>query len=268
MRSASSFSFISFTTCAAVGPRRVSMRISRGPSAIKLKPRDASSSCRLLTPKSASSPSTEAGFTCNGASLNASPTNVTVGASLPSSAQIRSSFSFASAIASGSRSNATNLPFGPRRRTISDACPARPSVQSTIVLPAFTWRYSIASLKRTGTWRSFDFVMRSPWGVCDSTLPAKNLRHCLAVVGCHCVGSHVLLKHLAVVDLEVHPHSKNRHFRIQLGRVAQYLRQQDPRLVIHLHLLAVVAGQVEVLLHGFVHVAGLRQLLFPLFPLR
>ena len=61
------------------------MRMSRGPSAIKLNPLRASSNCRLLTPKSASKPSTEAGSTCSAMELNASPINVTCGAWLPNS---------------------------------------------------------------------------------------------------------------------------------------------------------------------------------------
>ena len=69
------------------------MRISNGPSAMKLKPLSASSSCRLLTPKSASRPSTEAGFKCRGAELKAAPIKVTRGAWLPNSLQTPSNFS-------------------------------------------------------------------------------------------------------------------------------------------------------------------------------
>ena len=87
MRSANSRSLASFTTCAAVGPDRVSIRMSRTPSAIKLNPLDASSNCRLLTPMSANNPSSEPGATCSGAALNASPISVTAGAWAPNSSQ-------------------------------------------------------------------------------------------------------------------------------------------------------------------------------------
>ena len=59
-----------------------------------------------------------------------------------------------------------------------------------------------------------------------------------------------------------------RNFRVQLGRCPQNLRQQQPRLAVDLHLLAVIARQVQVLLHRIVQGARFGQLLFPLLPLR
>ena len=86
----------------------------------------------------------------------------TWGASLPSSSETWSSFSFPSASASGSRSNPIKCPFAPRSRAIPLACPPRPSVQSTTVEPGRTLSNSIASSKRTGACRGFGFVTRSP----------------------------------------------------------------------------------------------------------
>ncbi len=167
MRLASSSSPASFTTCSAVSPPRGSIRISSGPSDRKLNPLCASSSCRLLTPKSASRPSRLPASISPVASENAFGTNSTAGISAPSSSASSASRALPSAIASGSRSKQISFPAPPSRRAIPAECPAKPIVASTTTPPGRTLRYSKTSSKRTGTCRGRSFIpasMRPPGG--------------------------------------------------------------------------------------------------------
>src|SRR6266550_4436930 len=127
--------------------------MSKGPSVRKLNPLCASSSCRLLTPKSASKPSRLPGSITLAASENALGSNTTSGISSPSSALTSSSRTLAASIASGSRSKPIILPLPPSLFTISEECPASPSVASQITPPGRTFKYSRTSSKRTGTCR-------------------------------------------------------------------------------------------------------------------
>ena len=153
MRLASSSSPASFTTCSAVSPLRVSIRMSSGPSARKLNPLCAPSSCRLLTPKSASKPSRLRGFNVPRPLENAIGTNSSAGIAAPSSSASASSLARPSAIASGSRSKQISLPELPSLRATASECPPSPSVASTTTPPGRTFRYSSTSSKRTGTCR-------------------------------------------------------------------------------------------------------------------
>ena len=101
------------------------MRISNGPSAIKLKPLAASSSCMLLTPKSASKPSTEAGCKCRAIELKASPIKVTRGAWLPNSRQTPSNFSCASAKSLGIPVKANQMPLSSKQPCNPDCVPGQ-----------------------------------------------------------------------------------------------------------------------------------------------
>src|SRR5437868_13285995 len=125
--------------------------MSSGPSDRKLNPLCASSSCRLLTPKSASRQSRLPGSITPAASEKARGSNLTSGISLPSSALTSSSRAFASAIASGSRSKQISLPFGPSLLAISAEWPPSPTVASATTSPGRTLRYCKTSSKRTGT---------------------------------------------------------------------------------------------------------------------
>ena len=70
------------------------------------------------------------------------------------------------------------------------------------------------------------------------------------------------------MNFQIGPHAKNRDFAIEPRRVAQDLGEEEPCLVVHLHLLAVVAGHVEILPNRVVHRAGVGELLLPFLPLR
>ena len=108
-------------------PESGSIRISRGPSRRKLKPRSASSSCGDETPRSKRSPSTRP-------TRSRSPMNVSSCAKSPLISSKRGSavsISGAAAMACGSRSMAMRRPLSPSCCRISLLCPPRPNVPST-----------------------------------------------------------------------------------------------------------------------------------------
>ncbi len=98
---------------AALMPESGSMRMSSGPSRMKLKPRRASSSCGEETPRSNRTPSALAGATCCASSEKRARTK-----RARVSPEKRTA---AAAAASGSRSMATNFPSSPSRPRISPA---------------------------------------------------------------------------------------------------------------------------------------------------
>jgi len=149
MVAASSASACPLTTWAAVMPAVWSMRMSKGPSCLKEKPRSGWSSCIDDTPASRMMPST-------GASLLPSPwatiptrsralpwTNVTL---LPK----RARRSRAILSASRSRSMPTQRPCGDEASRMASRCPPAPAVRSTYVPPERGARSAKSSRRMTG----------------------------------------------------------------------------------------------------------------------
>ena len=112
--------------CAALNPDSLSMRMSSGPSCMKLKPRLASSSCGDETPRSSSTP-------CSSPSQPAARTRSSSRPNDPRTRVRRGSAANRSrpaAMASGSRSMAQTRPAGPSCARMAAVCPPRPNVAS------------------------------------------------------------------------------------------------------------------------------------------
>src|SRR5258708_7711673 len=252
--------------------------MSKGPSVRKLNPLCASSSCRLLTPKSASRPSRLPGSITLEASENALGSSTTSGISSPSSAFTSSSRTLAASIASGSRSKPINLPLPPSLFAIAVECPASPSVASQITPPGRTFKYSRTSSKRTGTCRGL-FIPYPP-----SVLPlgAKIVFYSLLPTPClfrerHQVRVRQLdrstcLLHLGVEQLCIHNlqqrlRPQHIHIARHLRQLPQLLRNQHPALRVHLCHLSVKVRHVQKLLSYRVHRGHLCQRSLNLLPL-
>ena len=81
-------------------------------------------------------------------------------------------------------------------------------------------------------------------------------------------GGRFRLEDLPVVHFKYVLLAKNVTSASSLAVVRRIWGNRSAALVVHLHLLAVVAGQVQVLPYGVVQGAGVSQLLLPLLPLR
>src|SRR5579862_1563238 len=101
-----------------------------------------------------------------------------------------------------------------------------------------------------------------------SILAAENFRHHLAVVYRQFIHWQTLFEGLPVMNFQVGPHAKNRYFTVELCRGTKNLGKKQPSLVIHFHLLTVIAGQVEVFADRIVHRACVGQSFLAFFPLR
>src|ERR1700691_1661214 len=196
---------------------------------------------------------------------NGSPWSTHCGICSPSSWLSAWNLPRANSSASGSRSKPMNWPAPPSSRATAVACPPNPRVASTYVPPARTFRYRIASCKRTGTCRSLLGTMCSPWGV--QKLKPKT-RQCLLVVRGQRIGFHGLLELVVVGHFEVCLLPKNHCISRQLCCCPQDLGQQDPALCIHFRHLPVVIDPVQELLSGRIHAGYLRHLLLNFLPLR
>src|SRR5271170_6406173 len=172
-----------------------------------------------LTPKSASNPSRLACGIWRLRVENSSPWSSHCGICSPNSSLSASNRTLAISSASGSRSKPINRPFPPNCRAMAVACPANPRVASTYVPPARTFRYRIASFKRTGTCRSLPCA--PPGG------PTSNskVRQILLVVRRQRFCLHPLLQLVVVLHFEVGLHSENHYIPGQPRRLAQDLRQ-------------------------------------------
>ena len=131
------------------------MRMSRGPSSRKEKPREAVSSWWEETPRSASRPSTRE----TPCWARRDSTSWKLPASTLKREPKRASLSAAARRASGSRSMPhTVAPCSSR----SSVCPPPPSVQSTMSLPGAAASMSTVSCSRTVMWRKFPAEPSSP----------------------------------------------------------------------------------------------------------
>ncbi len=134
--------------CAAPCPASLSMRMSSGPSCMKLKPRLASSSCGEETPRSISTPSSPpsnpAARTSSSSLPNDPCTSVRRGSPVNRTRPAR--------IASGSRSMAMTRPRGPSAPRIAAVCPPRPNVASQYRPSARTASPASTSSGSTGVW--------------------------------------------------------------------------------------------------------------------
>src|SRR5512145_1645081 len=229
MRSASSRSDRRFTRSAAVSPQLRSIRMSRGPSFRKEKPRSGSSSWSELTPRSRRIPSGFSGPRCLARLRQSSwmkRTRSVCGASV----------SRARACVSASRSTPMRRPVGALRFRISHACPARPSVPSTQRPPGLTASSSIASSRRTGACRVL------PWG--DASDP--ELRESTAVL----LGEGFLLEEpldeaLLVPHREVVLQTENRNLACHGCRLAEQLRNENAPLAVDLGDLTEEVDAIE-----------------------
>ncbi len=112
--------------CAALCPASLSIRMSSGPSCMKLKPRAASSSCGDETPRSSSTPSSSPSMPAARTRSSSGPNDPRTSVRRVSPAKRRCP----ARIASGSRSIATTRPSGPSAPRIEAVCPPRPNVAS------------------------------------------------------------------------------------------------------------------------------------------
>src|SRR5580704_2928759 len=117
-----------FTTSAAEVPARL-MRMSRGPSCMKLKPRSESSSCGEETPRSNRMPSSLR----RGSTASAHASSAEKGARNSVTRESVPKRALASAMATGSRSRQSIRPSSVSFSKIASACPPRPKVASRYV---------------------------------------------------------------------------------------------------------------------------------------
>src|SRR5664279_2187989 len=142
-----------------------------------------------------------------------------------------------------------------------------PSVASTYVPPGRTFKYWIASCKRTGTCRPTASGTCSPWGANSSSPLEVKACQRLLVFRRQRILIHVLTECVMVGNFQVMLHPENHHVAHNLGRIPQNLRNQYPTLRVDLSHLAVIVHSVQQLLFRRIEVGDLRQLLFNLFPL-
>src|SRR5208283_4129715 len=239
-----------------------------------------------LTPRSASRPSTVAGATCFATSAKEACTNSTCGQSVASSGGGLFSRSRARSSAAGSLSKPIKRPRAPRRFAISQLCPPKPRVASMCVPPRRTARNSIAGFKRTATWPNFLFspcappgalfASENPFSIHSHSEIANGTRNWLALnsqtVELLFILRRKRLQHFFAQGFrvlhfqELHPPA-DRHFALQIRRLAEDRRQQQTALSIHLYRLAEIAGPLQQPLLGLVEIGDRIQLAFDLLPL-
>src|ERR1019366_1972640 len=229
---------------AAVSSMSRSMRMSRGPRARNEKPRSPKSSCMLDTPRSASTPS--AGGSPR--SAKTSPiceklacTKVTLS---PNSASLPRAISSATA----SRSNPTNCPPAPSRRTISIACPPSPTVASTYSPPGFIASQWIVSSTSTGV-------------CCASKLDAQ-VSERRAVFVRHLVLVHVVHEPSVVPNFQIRQLTQHVHVAFHQSGFPEHGRNQDSVLPVNFHHLTVIVRAVQEFLLCPIVRGDLRQFFF------
>ena len=135
-----------------------SMRMSSGPSPVKLKPRRGSSTCGDEMPRSSSSPS----ICVSPCASSTSSSDEKRACTISNRASPLSCFhARAAATASGSLSNANRRPFGPRACRMCRLCPPRPNVPSTYTPSGRMARAATASCSSTGKCAPDDKPSRS-----------------------------------------------------------------------------------------------------------
>src|SRR5947209_11192650 len=226
--------------------------MSSGPSALKLKPRAAVSSCIELTPRSSSTPrggsSTRAGISRKSACSKRTRS--------PKGARRAP----ARARASASRSKATSRPPGALRRSTSSACPPRPTVPSTQRPPGLTASSSRASASRTGSWP------RAP--SLEPTSDPEPGEHAAVLLRERLLLEQPLGEPLLVPHREMVLEAEHAHVAHHARALAQELRQHHAPLLVHRHRLAEEVHAVQEALLGGIGGGHLGQAALDLEPHR